>query len=171
MNRNMWVLGIVLGAVSVSAISVRADDLSNKIDMIVTGALGPQNEAEKYCRTIAEPAREAKFEWQVKTIADLDAALAERTAALEAKRNEVETWLAKREAFMKLAEEKLVGIYSKMRADAASQQIAELGPITAAALLMKLQPRISSAILNEMPTEKAAQLAALMVDASATETP
>ena len=148
-----------------------ADDLSAKVDMIVTGALGPQNDAERYCRNIADAAREAKFAWQVKTISDLEEALAKRTGELETKRADIEEWIKKREAFMALAEERLVGIYSKMRADAASAQIKELGPITAAALLMKLQPRISSAILNEMPAADAARLASLMVDASAQETP
>ncbi len=151
--------------------AAQADDLSAKVDMIVTGALGPQNDAERYCRNIADAAKEAKFEWQVKTISKLEDALAKRTTELEAKRAEIETWLKKREDFMALAEERLVGIYSKMRADAASAQIKELGPVTAAALLMKLQPRISSAILNEMPAADAARLASLMVDAKASDTP
>jgi flagellar motility protein MotE (MotC chaperone) len=148
-----------------------ADDLSAKVDMIVTGALGPQNDAERYCRNIADAAKEAKFEWQVKTISELEDALAKRTTELEAKRADVEAWLKKRQEFMALAEERLVDIYSKMRADAASAQIKELGPVTAAALLMKLQPRISSAILNEMPAADAAHLASLMVDAKASDTP
>jgi flagellar motility protein MotE (MotC chaperone) len=156
---------------AVSPFAGLADDLSNKVDMIVTGALGPQNDAERYCRNIADAAKEAKFQWQVKTISELEDALTQRTALLETKRIEIEEWIKKREAFMALAEEKLVGIYSKMRADAASAQINELGPITAAALLMKLQPRISSAILNEMPAADAARLAGLMVDSSEKEAP
>ncbi len=162
------VLAFICAALSWPAL---ADDLSAKVDMIVTGALGPQNDAERYCRNIADSAREAKFKWQVKTIDELEDALAKRTVELETKRAEIEDWIKKREAFMDLAEEKLVSIYSKMRADAASAQIKELGPITAAALLMKLQPRISSAILNEMPAADAARLASLMVDSGAKETP
>ena len=158
---------LVLAAPSIA----QADDLSAKVDMIVTGALGPQNDAERYCRNIADAAKEAKFEWQVKTISELEDALAKRTTELEAKRAEIEIWLKKREEFMALAEEKLVGIYSKMRADAASAQINQLGPVTAAALLMKLQPRISSAILNEMPAADAARLASLMVEAKTGDTP
>jgi flagellar motility protein MotE (MotC chaperone) len=154
-----------------SPFSAVADDLSAKVDMIVTGALGPQNDAERYCRNIADAAKEAKFAWQVKTISELEDALAKRTNELETKRAEIEDWLKKREAFMALAEERLVGIYSKMRAEAASAQIKELGPVTAAALLMKLQPRVSSAILNEMPAADAARLASLMVDAKASDTP
>ena len=155
----------------VHAFAAQADDLAAKVDMIVTGALGPQNDAERYCRNIADAAREAKFEWQVKTISELEDALAKRTIELETKRSEIEEWIQKRETFMALAEDKLVNIYSKMRAEAASAQIKELGPITAAALLMKLQPRISSAILNEMPAAEAARLASLMVDSGAKEAP
>jgi flagellar motility protein MotE (MotC chaperone) len=151
--------------------AAQADDLSAKVDMIVTGALGPQNDAERYCRNIADAAKEAKFAWQVKTISELEDALAKRTIELESKRAEIEDWLKKREAFMALAEERLVGIYSKMRAEAASAQIKELGSITAAALLMKLQPRVSSAILNEMPAADAARLASLMVDSGAKVAP
>jgi flagellar motility protein MotE (MotC chaperone) len=162
--RSLMLIPILLAATAGGAL---ADALSEKVDMIVTGALGPQNDAEKYCRNIADAAREAKFEWQVKTIAELEEALALRTRSLEEKRAEVEDWLAKRNAFMALAEDHLVGIYSKMRPEAASLQLAELGPVTASALLMKLQPRISSAILNEMPAEQAAGLAALMIEAGA----
>jgi flagellar motility protein MotE (MotC chaperone) len=168
MSARIRVFAIAVTTLAAALPPAKADELSAKVDMIVTGALGPQNDAEKYCRNIADAAREAKFEWQVKTIAELEEALAERTRSLEANRAEVEGWLEKRERFMDLAEERLVGIYSKMRAEAASQQIAELGPVTAAALLMKLQPRISSAILNEMPAEQAAGLAALMIESGKT---
>jgi flagellar motility protein MotE (MotC chaperone) len=145
------------------------DDLSRKVDSIVTGALGPQTDAERYCRNIADPAREAKFKWQVETIGELEDALRKRTEELDAKRLEVEEWLAKRETFMAMAQERLVGIYSKMKPDAASEQIRSLAPLTGAALLMKLQPRIASAILNEMPTDDASRLASLMVDATTVE--
>lgn len=161
--------GWMLAGLLALAGAAHGDELSDKVDMIVTGALGPQNDAEKYCRNIADMAKEVKFAWQVKTIGELEDALAIRTKALEAKRAEVEDWLKKREAFMAMAEERLVGIYSKMRPDAASQQMRALHPVKAAALLMKLQPRIASAILNDMPTEDASRLASLMIDAGATE--
>jgi flagellar motility protein MotE (MotC chaperone) len=143
MSARIRVVAIAVTTLAAALPPAKADELSAKVDMIVTGALGPQNDAEKYCRNIADAAREAKFEWQVKTIAELEEALAERTRSLEANRAEVEGWLEKRERFMDLAEERLVGIYSKM-------------------------PRISSAILNEMPAEQAAGLAALMIESGKT---
>lgn len=93
----------VLPALLAIAPAAEADELADKVDSIVTGALGPQNDAERYCRNIADMAKEAKFEWQVKTIDELEEALAIRTEALEAKRAEVEDWLKKREAFMAMA--------------------------------------------------------------------
>jgi flagellar motility protein MotE (MotC chaperone) len=161
-----FIAGCLLLAGTVAA---NADALSEKVDMLVTGAIGPQNDAERYCRNIADLAKEAKFAWQVKTIGELEDALALRTKALEEKRAEVEVWIGKREAFMAMAEERLVGIYSKMRPDAAAEQIRLLNPITGAALMMKLEPRIASVILNDMPTEDASRLAGLMIDASAQE--
>ena len=156
---------LVLPALLAIAPAAEADELADKVDSIVTGALGPQNDAERYCRNIADMAKEAKFEWQVKTIDELEEALAIRTEALEAKRAEVEDWLKKREAFMAMAEDRLVEIYGKMRADAAAAQIKQLGAVPAAALLMKLNPRVSSAIMNEMDAGDAARLASLMIDA------
>jgi flagellar motility protein MotE (MotC chaperone) len=160
-------ISLILSIVPASA----NDELARKVDDIVTGALGPQTDAERYCRNIADPAREAKFKWQVETISELEDALRRRTEELDAKRTEVEAWLAKRETFMAMAQERLVGIYSKMKPDAASEQIRSLNPITGAALLMKLQPRIASAILNEMPTDDASRLASLMIDATQVEPP
>ena len=100
----------------------------------------------------------------MRTIDQLEEALAERTAALEAKRTEVEAWIAKRDAFMALAEERLVGIYEKMRPDAAAEQIARIQPLAGAAIMMKLKPSAASAILKEMPADDAARLASLMID-------
>ena len=138
--------------------------------MIITGALGPQTDAERYCRNIADEAREAKFEWQVKTIGSLEDALRTRIEELEKRRAEVENWLRRREDFIRMAEANLVEIYSRMRADAAAEQMGLLGATTAAALLLKLQPRVAGQILNEMETERAALLTRIMVEAGSVET-
>jgi flagellar motility protein MotE (MotC chaperone) len=160
---------VVLPAAVLLALAslTHADELSRKVDLLVTGALGPQTDAERYCRNIADVAKDAKFEWQVKTIGELEDALAQRTRELDAKRAEVEEWIKKRERFMAMAGERLAGIYSKMKPDAAAEQIRTLSPLTGAALMMTLQPRIASSILNEMPTEDASRLASLMIDAAA----
>ena len=77
---------------------------------------------------------------------------------LERKKAEFEQWVKRREEFLKKADESVVAIYSQMRPDAASQQIAAMDPEAAAAILAKLSPRIASAILNEMNPAAAAQL-------------
>jgi flagellar motility protein MotE (MotC chaperone) len=84
--------------------------------------------------------------------------LEQRTAELERKKTEYEEWVKRREDFLKKADESVVAIYSQMRPDAASQQIAAMNPEAAAAILAKLNTRIASAILNEMNPTTAAQL-------------
>ena len=66
--------------------------------------------------------------------------------------------MKRREEFLKKADESVVAIYSQMRPDAASLQIAAMDPDAAAAILAKLSPRIASATLNEMNPSAAAQL-------------
>ena len=56
------------------------------------------------------------------------------------------------------AEGALVAIYAKMRPDAAAGQIAALDDAVAAAVLRGLNARQSSAILNEIPADRAVKL-------------
>jgi flagellar motility protein MotE (MotC chaperone) len=118
--------------------------------------------AENYCANIADAAADARFAWQARTLADLQKALDGKIAALEAKRQETEEWLKRREDFLKKAEDSVVAIYAKMRPDAASIQIARMDEESAAALLTKLSSRAASAILNEMEPARAARLTAAM---------
>ena len=161
MKKLLLIISIIVGTAGHAV----ADDRAANVDAIVTGALGPQTDAEKYCRNIADLAKQAKFEWQVKTIDELEGALAVRIADLEKKSAEVQEWLEKREAFMRMAEDNLVGIYAKMRPDAAASQIELLQPTIAAALLLKLNPRIAGQVLNEMPAKHAALLSRIMIEA------
>jgi flagellar motility protein MotE (MotC chaperone) len=114
--------------------------------------------AQEYCINIADDAADARAAWQAKTLKELEKELDARIAALEAKRAEYESWLARREAFLEKAENGLVEIYSKMKPDAAAQQLALLDEETAAAIIMKLNARSASTILNEMDPSRAAKL-------------
>ena len=118
----------------------------------------PGDNANQYCRAIIDQARDARFARQAAAITMLERDLEERTAALERKKAEFEQWVKRREEFLKKADQSVVAIYSQMRPDAASQQIAAMNPEAAAAILAKLSPRIASAILNEMNPAAAAQL-------------
>ncbi len=118
--------------------------------------------ADAYCKNIANQAADARYARQAESLAAMTKALDERIAALEAKRADYEKWVATRQDFLKRADESVVAIYSQMRPDAASQQIAVMGEDAAAAILSKLQPRIASAILNEMDAVTAARLTNVM---------
>lgn len=122
--------------------------------------------AEQYCRAVLEPAREARYAFQTAEIEALSRALDERMVKIEARIAELKEWVARREDFATRTSEQLVSIYSGMRPDAASEQLAKIEESTAAAILSKLAPRVASQILNDMPSEKAARLAMILMGAS-----
>lgn len=118
-----------------------------------------QSDARQYCANIANAAADARYAWQAKQLADLEGQIKQRIADLEAKQAEYKTWLSKRQEALKAAEKSLVGIYAKMRPEAASSQLSALDDTTAAAVLAQLSARGASAILNEMDAKRAARLA------------
>lgn len=122
--------------------------------------------AAEYCANIADAATDARFQRQVEALKALEKKIQERVVTLEQKRAEYEDWLQRREKFLKSAEDNLVAIYTQMRPDAASQQLAIMNEFTAAAILAKLPARTASAILNEMDPTKAAQLTNIMAGLS-----
>lgn len=117
---------------------------------------------QQYCANIANIAADARIAWQMKRLGELEAQLKQKISELEAKEAESREWVAKREEFMKKAEDGVVAVYAKMEPEAAAAQLIVMEEATAAALLSKLNPRISSAILNEMDASKAARLTDLM---------
>ncbi|MGY2047709.1 MotE family protein [Methylobacterium sp. JK268] len=119
-----------------------------------------------YCAGIIDAAADARFAWQKQSLETLQKQVDERIAKLEAKRAEYEEWLRRRDAFLAKADETVVGIYMKMRPDAAALQLANMPAEAAAAILTKLNARAASTILAEMEASRAAQLARLMTDAS-----
>lgn len=122
-------------------------------------------EIQKYCSNISDNAADARYAIQAKELSELRAEVDQRVKALEEKRKEYEVWLQRRNEFISKAQDSLVEIISKMKPDAAAAQLALIGDEAAAALLLKLNSRTSSVILNEMPPEKSAQLARVIVGA------
>lgn len=124
-----------------------------------TGSIkGPR--ADDYCANIANPAADARFAWQRKTLADMEQEIAKRIALLEEKTAEYQKWLARRDEFSKKANDTVLRIYARMRPDAAAAQLAALDGETAASVLTKLEPRAASLILNEMDPTEAVRLTA-----------
>ncbi|WP_246745881.1 MULTISPECIES: MotE family protein [unclassified Ciceribacter] len=124
-----------------------------------------QEEIQKFCTSIADPARDQRYLLQKQELEQLQAGVDSRIAVLEERKAEYEDWLKRRNDFMKQAEGQLVEIYKKMPADAAAPQLQETDAILAAAIIMKLPPRQSSLILAEMEPTKAATVASIMSSA------
>jgi flagellar motility protein MotE (MotC chaperone) len=121
---------------------------------------------DQYCRAVLEPAREARYAHQTAELQALSRALDDRMAKIEGRIAELKEWVARREDFASRTSEQLVTIYAGMRPDAASEQLAKIEESTAAAILSKLAPRVASQILNDMPAERAARLAMILMGAS-----
>jgi flagellar motility protein MotE (MotC chaperone) len=130
------------------------------------GAPAASPDAAAYCASIVDAAADARHALQMQALAELQAEVEDRIAELEARRAELQEWLARREAFAGKAEENVVAIYARMRPDAAAAQLVAMDEETAAAVLAKLNPRSASAILNEMDAKTAAGLAHVMAGQS-----
>lgn len=122
--------------------------------------------AAQYCQAVLEPAREARYAHQMAELKALGRELDERLAKIEGRIAELKEWVARREDFVNRTNDQLVTIYSSMRPEAASEQLAKLEEIGAAAIISKLAPRAASQILNDMPADKAARLATILMGAS-----
>jgi flagellar motility protein MotE (MotC chaperone) len=113
-----------------------------------------ESDIAQFCSNVIDPAVDARLAWQLKELEKAENQLRERIAEVEVKRTEYEKWMALRDEFLKKAEAGVVEIYSRMRPEAAALQIAGMADDTAAAVLVKLSPRNSSAIakcLNSSP--------------------
>ncbi len=152
--RKVVLLAAVAAATTLAASAARGQDGAAPPDGIDT--------ALSYCTNLADEASDARFARKAQTLKALEEEVEARLDALEAKRTEYQDWLTRREEFLDRAQESLVSIYSGMRPDAASAQLAVMDEFTAAAIVSKLSPRNASALLNEMETEKAARLAMIM---------
>jgi flagellar motility protein MotE (MotC chaperone) len=122
--------------------------------------------SDQYCQAVLEPAREARYAHQAAELKTLGEELDDRLAKIETRIAELKEWVARREDFASRTSDQLVTIYSGMRPEAASEQLTKLDESSAAAILSKLAPRIASQILNDMPSDKAARLAMILMGAS-----
>lgn len=152
--------GLLVGGLFWNATPGHAQQTARPADA-VTG----HTVAERYCANIGDAAQDARFAWQAKTISDMEKELDKRIAAIDEKSAELKAWVEKREKFLDMANDGLVEIYTKMRADAAALQLAAMNEVTAAAIVMKLPPKIAGAVLSEMEAEKAARMTATIAGA------
>jgi flagellar motility protein MotE (MotC chaperone) len=121
-----------------------------------------REEIKAFCASIADAARDQRYQLQKEELAKLQDQVNLRIAVLEQRKADYETWLNQRNAFMKQAEAGLVDIYKKMKPDAAATQMNLLDPNLVSAIIMKLKPSQASLILSEMEPKKAAMITAIM---------
>lgn len=116
----------------------------------------------QFCNALSPAASDGRLAWQARRMEELEAKLRDRITELEAKRAETADWLKRREEALKMADEAVVAIYSKMKPDAAAAQFSAMDESGAAAILMKLNPRAAGTVLNEIEAGRAARIAAEM---------
>lgn len=127
---------------------------------------GNPDEIERFCSNIADSARDRRYVMQAEELKTLQQDIDSRMKQLEDKRVEYESWMVRREKFIEQATENVVKIYAGMKPDAAAERLAQLEAGLAAAILLKLEPRRSGVILNEMDSKAAATLTSIMVHAA-----
>jgi len=121
--------------------------------------------AGRFCRNIETRAENARFELQMQRLEEAKLEINERMQILEQKRSEYESWLKKRDDFLAQTQTAFVAIIAKMKPAAAAEQLALSDDMVAASILLKLKPSQASAIMNELPPEKAANLTHILASA------
>ncbi|AYC99655.1 MotE family protein [Neorhizobium sp. NCHU2750] len=125
-----------------------------------------ENEVLQYCNNIADAARDRRYALQKQDLEKLQSDVNDRIAVMEKRKTEYEDWLAKRNEFMKQAENGLVDMFKTMKPDTAAPQLEAMQPPLAAAIIMRLPPRQSGLILSEMDAKKAAAVATIIASAA-----
>lgn len=121
---------------------------------------------KQYCNSIVDAAADARLAWQKQELLQTEQRVEKRIAELNVKIAEYQKWLARREEFSRKAEAQVVSIYTKMKPDAAAQQLTILDEEMAAAVITKLTPKVASALMNEMDPKRAARLTAIITGAA-----
>lgn len=117
------------------------------------GDITSEDEIKQFCTNIADPARDQRYLLQKQELEKLRADIDTRVAEMDKRKAEYQDWLKRRDVFLKQAEAGLTDIYKNMKPDAAAMQLEKAKTEIAAAVIMRLGPRQSSLILNEMDPE------------------
>ena len=126
----------------------------------------PESVGDQFCASIGNAATDARFAWQKQTLLETEKQVEKRVDELNAKIEEYQKWMARRDEFSRKAQSTITDIYAKMKPDAAAPQLSALDEETAAAVLVKLSPKISSALMAEMDPKKAARLTGIISSSS-----
>lgn len=121
---------------------------------------------QTFCAGIGQAATDARIAWQLRTLASAEKEIEDRIKRLEARINEHREWLRKREDFSAVAGGALVQVVTRMKPEAAAQQLMQMDEHTAASLILKLDPKVAALLLDEVPAAKAAQLSTILAGAA-----
>ncbi|MDD9908485.1 MAG: MotE family protein [Ahrensia sp.] len=130
-------------------------------------AASSNSNIEQFCVNITDPARERRYALKRQELDELRDRIEKRMGELETRKAELEEWVVRRDAFVEQAREGLVGIYSRMRPDAAAERLTMLSDELAAAIIMKMKTSQASIILNEMESKKAAAISVVIAASGA----
>lgn len=158
MSKALWPLAIVaLAATSLS--SALAEDAPKPKGAPDKAA---DSEIARYCGAIAPSAAEARLNYQLKRLNELDARVKDEIKELTERETTAREWVLNRQELGKAATEDVTAIYAKMSAESAAAQLTSMDEELASSILTKLKPQTASSILNEMDAEKAARLTTQM---------
>lgn len=113
----------------------------------------------QYCADVAASAEAIRLDRRRNELAALEGEIGARLSLLDSKQRELRIVLEKLEAFERKTSEALVGLYTRMKPEAAAAQLAQLDAEVAAALMLHMKASASSAILGEMDASHGAALA------------
>lgn len=114
--------------------------------------------AEQYCAKVGDVAAKTQFVKQRKAFEQAQAGLDARIKSLSEKTEKLQSWIKKREDFLKSASDSLVEIYTKMKPEVAASQLVLMNATMAAAIVARLPPKAASAVLAEMDAPHAAHM-------------
>lgn len=121
----------------------------------------PGSVGDQFCKSIASDAAEARVSWQNTLLEETRRQLSAKIVELKAEREAYLSQLDRYKSFLSSIESNVIEMYTKMRPEAAAQQLSLLDNNTAVAIMLRLKPRSASAILNEMEAARASELASL----------
>jgi len=147
----------------VSAGKAQPDETDDK--NLVTGAIMRESDMYSYCLNISDAAIELRSVILNEELKSVESQAKNKLLLIESKIQELKKWTLKREKFLKSGNDALVKVFQTMRPDSAALQMTELESALAAAIIFKLEPKYSSAILSEMKPAVAAKIAVIITSA------
>lgn len=113
---------------------------------------------EEYCTAVKDAAADRRAAVQTAALKDLEVRIEQRLALLEKRKTELESIIKRRDALRTLANQEMVEIYSGMEAAAAARHLEKLDLRLASSVVQQLKPRVASAVLGEMDSERAVKI-------------